>query len=362
MPGGERPLKVFLCHAHEDRDAVHALYARLTDDGVDVWLDKEKLMAGADWEREIARAVRKSDVFVVCHSKHFNQKGFRQKEVGIALEEAKLLPKGEIFIIPVRLEECDVLEDLTRWQWVDLFEKDGYGRLMHALHVQAEKVGAKIQEQKGPLEKVVDVTKIDASTNRSIPDISQGNNVASPLLKFNKKIIWAVGIILAAILSIFGLFSLLDSPITRSNPGETPVPNTAAPVSALETQEVSEMPPSATETNTPTATFTPSVTPTFTITPTPTPSGFEIVSISTVSYRGGTASAEIKTQPGTTCALGFTLPSGKLSEAGGTGPDTADEDGICSWAWNISFAMGTGRGWVYIEAGGENETYPLDIK
>ena len=39
-----RPLKVFLCHAHADRDPVRALPegARLTKDGVDACLDKEK--------------------------------------------------------------------------------------------------------------------------------------------------------------------------------------------------------------------------------------------------------------------------------------------------------------------------------
>jgi hypothetical protein len=31
----KRPLKVFLCHAHADRDTVKALYTRLTNDGVD---------------------------------------------------------------------------------------------------------------------------------------------------------------------------------------------------------------------------------------------------------------------------------------------------------------------------------------
>jgi len=40
----KRPLKVFLCHAHADREAVKALYTRLTNDGVDAWLDKEKLI------------------------------------------------------------------------------------------------------------------------------------------------------------------------------------------------------------------------------------------------------------------------------------------------------------------------------
>jgi hypothetical protein len=30
MPETKRPLKVFLCHAHADRDAVRRLYIRLT--------------------------------------------------------------------------------------------------------------------------------------------------------------------------------------------------------------------------------------------------------------------------------------------------------------------------------------------
>ncbi len=53
MPEAKRPLKVFLCHAHADRERVHALYDRLTNDGVDAWLDKEKLLPGQD--REFAK-------------------------------------------------------------------------------------------------------------------------------------------------------------------------------------------------------------------------------------------------------------------------------------------------------------------
>ena len=49
----KRPLKVFLCHARSDAIDVRALYNHLTKDGVDAWLDKEKLLPGADWEYEI---------------------------------------------------------------------------------------------------------------------------------------------------------------------------------------------------------------------------------------------------------------------------------------------------------------------
>jgi hypothetical protein len=137
----KRPLKVFLCHAHADRDAVKALYARLTKDGVDAWLDKEKLLPGQDWELEIRKAVREADVVVVCLSKQFNQAGFRQKEVRLALDTAMEQPEGEIFIIPARLEECDTLESLRKWHWVDLFEDDGYERLVRALQARANKIG-----------------------------------------------------------------------------------------------------------------------------------------------------------------------------------------------------------------------------
>jgi hypothetical protein len=58
MPESRRHLKVFLCHAHADRDPVRVLYSRLKREGVDVWLDKEKLLPGQDWELEIRKAVR----------------------------------------------------------------------------------------------------------------------------------------------------------------------------------------------------------------------------------------------------------------------------------------------------------------
>lgn len=118
------PLKVFLCYAHSNQNAVQDLYQHLIKNGVDTWLDKERLFPGQDWELEIRKAVRESDIVIICLSKQFNQAGFRQKEVRLALDTAMEQPEGEIFIIPARLEECDTLESLRKWHWVDLFEED----------------------------------------------------------------------------------------------------------------------------------------------------------------------------------------------------------------------------------------------
>jgi hypothetical protein len=128
------PLKVFLCHAHADRHAVRGLYARLKRDRFAPWLDQEALLPGQNWVREIHKAILKSDVVIVCLSKAFNEKhGFRHEELKVALKKAKVLPMDNIFIIPLRLEECDLPESLRHLHRVDLFEKGGYPKLLRAL-------------------------------------------------------------------------------------------------------------------------------------------------------------------------------------------------------------------------------------
>ena len=134
---------------------MRALYTRLTKDGVDAWLDKEKLLPGQDWELEIRKAVREADVVVVCLSKQFNQAGFRQKEVRLALDTAMEQPEGEIFIIPARLEECDTLESLRKWHWVDLFEDNGYEMFIRALQIRANNIDALLTEKNNWISKTI---------------------------------------------------------------------------------------------------------------------------------------------------------------------------------------------------------------
>lgn len=129
-----KPANIFLCYSHTDRDAVYTLCARLKKDGVDVWLDSEKLLPGQDWEHEIRAAIIRSQLVIVCLSRRFNrQNGYRHEELKIALEKAALLPDNEMFIIPARLESCNTPDSLRHLHRVDLFEVDGYKKLMQAL-------------------------------------------------------------------------------------------------------------------------------------------------------------------------------------------------------------------------------------
>jgi TIR domain-containing protein/type VII secretion system (Wss) protein YukD len=141
----KRRLRVFLCHSSGDKQAVRDLYYRLRSDGLEPWLDEENLLPGQDWHHEITKAVRSSDVVLVCLSQDsINRSGFVQKEIKYALDVSDEQPEGAIFLIPLKLEECNVPERLRRWHWLNYFEGKGYERLKRSLNSRARELGISI--------------------------------------------------------------------------------------------------------------------------------------------------------------------------------------------------------------------------
>lgn len=140
-----RPLRVFLCHASQDKPAVWRIHRFLTQRGVKPWLDQADLLPGQNWEVEIPKALFASDVILVCLSKNsVNKEGYFQKEIVFALDKAMEKPQGTIFIIPVKLEDCEVPKRLSPYQWVDYFRPSGRRRLLLSLYVRAEGLGEDI--------------------------------------------------------------------------------------------------------------------------------------------------------------------------------------------------------------------------
>jgi WD40 repeat protein len=141
MPETKRPLKVFLCHASADKPKVKELYRYLRRRGIQPWLDAEDLVGGQDWREEIPKAIKASEAIIICLSKNsINKEGYVQAEITFALEKALEIPAGRIFIIPARFEDCEVPQSLDRYQWVDLFEEDGFPKLMKSLRMRARQL------------------------------------------------------------------------------------------------------------------------------------------------------------------------------------------------------------------------------
>src|SRR5690606_23764285 len=100
----KRRIKVFLCHSSDDKTTVRKLYQRLfSRRSVDVWLDEARLLPGENWNYEIIKAVKDSDIVIVCLSQNsISKEGYIQKEIKHALDVADEKPEGTIFIIPLK--------------------------------------------------------------------------------------------------------------------------------------------------------------------------------------------------------------------------------------------------------------------
>ena len=136
-------LKVFISYASQDKPRVRELHQKLASDGVDPWLDETNLIPGQDWEIAIPKAIATADVVLICLSEiSVNKEGYIQKEIKTILDRSFEHPDGEIYIIPVRLDSCELPRSLKKYQWVDWFgSKDemerSYQKILRALRVRA---------------------------------------------------------------------------------------------------------------------------------------------------------------------------------------------------------------------------------
>ena len=88
-------------------------------------MDRKKLLPGERWKRALRREVARSDYFIACFSRSsVTKRGGFQEELREALHCALSMPLEDIYLIPVRLNQCEVPEEISREvQYVDLFPR-----------------------------------------------------------------------------------------------------------------------------------------------------------------------------------------------------------------------------------------------
>ncbi len=127
---------VFICHASEDKETAMKIWERLKQEGLNPWIDKEGIRGGDQWDQLLEKQIRGVDYFLVVQSRAMadkaKQKSYVNKEVKLALEEQLKFPDQIAFILPVKIEECELREelmsvqctDLTHWSNIDNLLKD----------------------------------------------------------------------------------------------------------------------------------------------------------------------------------------------------------------------------------------------
>lgn len=148
---------IFISYAHEDKNDAERLYDDLLSKGLKPWMDKKCLIPGQKWRETILQTIRKSRYFLALHStRSVSKKGYIQRELGEAVDVAREYPKEDIYVIPVRLDDCSTPLDLEGFHRVDMFPswEDGFIRLFSALQPVRLETEINLQEKATNLPKL----------------------------------------------------------------------------------------------------------------------------------------------------------------------------------------------------------------
>jgi hypothetical protein len=133
---------IFISYASEDAGDARRLYDDLKSAGFNPWLDRENLLPGQNWRDAITKAIRECNFFLcLISSRSLTKRGYVQKEMKMALDVLDEFPDGEIFFIPVRLDDCKPINlKLTDIHHVDLFPsyEEGFKKILAAIGSKAD--------------------------------------------------------------------------------------------------------------------------------------------------------------------------------------------------------------------------------
>jgi len=137
--------QIFISYAHDDSNAANRLFNDLKEFEKEFklkfWLDKDSLLPGQNWSEVIQNVIKESKYFILLLSKNAIEKNtYVQEELRMALEKAENHQQAEIYIIPIRLDDCQISESIQKLHVVDLFPdwKHGFEKVLLAM-----KIGAK---------------------------------------------------------------------------------------------------------------------------------------------------------------------------------------------------------------------------
>jgi hypothetical protein len=110
----------FISYASADRQRVEEIVACLSDAGINVWMDRHDIRAGANWAAEIVQSIRGASVLLIaCSPAAFDSRNVKQ--------EIQVAGKYQRAYIPLILEPAEFPDEieyqLEGWQWVDVQER-----------------------------------------------------------------------------------------------------------------------------------------------------------------------------------------------------------------------------------------------
>lgn len=132
---------VYICSVGEDLEWAGKVRRDLSESGFRAWLADEDIRPGEKREVSIRKAIRDSRYFLaLLSSNSVSKRGMVQKELKYALDLLDEFPEDDIYIIPIRLDDCrPAYEKLRKIQWIDFFPvyESGYQSLLGSIQSDA---------------------------------------------------------------------------------------------------------------------------------------------------------------------------------------------------------------------------------
>jgi hypothetical protein len=128
--------RAFLSYAREDRVAVDRLADSLRAAGIAVWQDHQNLRAGDRWEKALVQVIQKQvDYVIVVQSATLARSvsSYVGSEVADALRRNKKMLWNLRFLLPVRLDNAPVLDELQDLHNIDVSTDTGVQALIVAI-------------------------------------------------------------------------------------------------------------------------------------------------------------------------------------------------------------------------------------
>jgi hypothetical protein len=106
---------VFISYAREDLPAVQQIKAGLDAAGITTWFDMDRLEAGDDYDRKIRNNIARCSYFipVVSATTQRRLEGYFRREWSYAIDRARNMADGALFILPVSIDATNAAEALV---------------------------------------------------------------------------------------------------------------------------------------------------------------------------------------------------------------------------------------------------------
>lgn len=134
---------IFLSYASPDQARVQEFYDFLKAKDLQVWMDKHEIRGGQNWDFEIKKALKRAAIIVVFLSNSsVDRRGYAQREIRIALDQAKSKLIDDIYVIPVALDPLPAIPaQFEEIHIIKTDQVDGNDELAKAIVQQLEDLG-----------------------------------------------------------------------------------------------------------------------------------------------------------------------------------------------------------------------------